>query len=241
MSDGRIGEDVIDPHPDTVVLATGGVAGAGAEEGVDDRAVGVVDDSQWIGGGRGSDVGRLGDDRIPSYNVGAAYVFVQGPLVNQPDTGSTDRAPQGRGRVYHRRGLLVGDGAVERPLVHVVVHYAAGPVHRLAHHGGIEVTDPGNIFGSAGHCDRRGQREGEAQQAGRSGAGRNLKTARHGRGSNQRSHACVGPFSASNSENALIKQRKRSGTCRRRAWGDMKEEAPKASERAASRGMRHVT
>ena len=45
VGDGRVGVDVVQPDADAVVLATGGLAGAGAEEGVDDRAVGVVDDS----------------------------------------------------------------------------------------------------------------------------------------------------------------------------------------------------
>ena len=46
VGDGGVGIEVVHPDPDAVVLATGGLAGGGAEEGVDDRAVGVVDDGE---------------------------------------------------------------------------------------------------------------------------------------------------------------------------------------------------
>ena len=61
VGDGGVGIDVVEPDHDAVVLAAGGVAGAGAEDGVDDRAVGVEDDAERIGGGRRRDVGGLGD------------------------------------------------------------------------------------------------------------------------------------------------------------------------------------
>ena len=46
MRDGRIGIEVVDPDVDAVVLAGVGLAGGGAEDGVDDGAVGVVDDGE---------------------------------------------------------------------------------------------------------------------------------------------------------------------------------------------------
>ena len=61
VGDGGVGVEVVHPDVDAVVLASVGLAGAGAEDGVDDGAVGVVDDAERIVGGRGRDVGGRGD------------------------------------------------------------------------------------------------------------------------------------------------------------------------------------
>ncbi len=61
VSDGGVGVEVVDPDVDGIVLAGVGLAGGGAEDGVDHRAVGVVDDGERVVGGRGRDVGRRGD------------------------------------------------------------------------------------------------------------------------------------------------------------------------------------
>ena len=50
VGDGGVGIDVVEPDHDAVVLATCGVAGAGAEDGIDDRAVGVIDDAERVVG-----------------------------------------------------------------------------------------------------------------------------------------------------------------------------------------------
>ena len=44
--------DVVEPGEDAIVLATGRVGGAGAEEAVDERAICVVDDCEGQTGGR---------------------------------------------------------------------------------------------------------------------------------------------------------------------------------------------
>ncbi len=46
MGDGGVGIEVVDPDVDAVVLAGVGLAGGGAEDGVDDGAVGIVDDGE---------------------------------------------------------------------------------------------------------------------------------------------------------------------------------------------------
>ena len=61
VGDGRVGVEVVHPDVDAVVLAGVGLAGGGAEDRVDDRAVGIVDDGERIVGGRGRDVGGRGD------------------------------------------------------------------------------------------------------------------------------------------------------------------------------------
>ena len=55
---------------------------------------------------------------------------------------------------------LVTD-ARQRALIDVVVDLAAGPVDRLAQHGGIEEGGSGDVFGSAG--EQRGRREKKAE------------------------------------------------------------------------------
>ena len=46
---------------------------------------------------------------------GAVHVLVQRTHVGERDAGRGNRAPQGRGRIHHRRGLLVGDRAESGP------------------------------------------------------------------------------------------------------------------------------
>ena len=46
VGDGGVGVEVVEPDVDAVVLAGVGLAGRGAEDRVDDRAVGVVDDGE---------------------------------------------------------------------------------------------------------------------------------------------------------------------------------------------------
>ena len=46
VGDGGVGVEVVHPDVDAVVLAGVGLAGVRAEDGVDDRAVGVVDDAE---------------------------------------------------------------------------------------------------------------------------------------------------------------------------------------------------
>ena len=48
VGDGRIGLNVVQPHHDAVVLAACGVGSAGAEDGVDHRAVGVIDHAERV-------------------------------------------------------------------------------------------------------------------------------------------------------------------------------------------------
>ena len=71
-------------------------------------------------------------EEFDALNIGAVHVLVQRAHVGERDAGRGHRAPQRGGGVHHGRGLRVGDGARERALVDVVVHLAAGPVHRLA-------------------------------------------------------------------------------------------------------------
>ena len=84
-----------------------------------------------VGGGR-RHVGGRGDlARGVDLDVGAADVFVQRAHVGERDAGGGNGAPEGGRGVNHGRGLLVGDGAVERALIDVVVDLAAGPVDGL--------------------------------------------------------------------------------------------------------------
>ena len=62
VGEGGIGVDVVDPDVDAVVLATVLLGDARAEEGVDDRSVGVKDDAHWIASGGRGHVGRLRND-----------------------------------------------------------------------------------------------------------------------------------------------------------------------------------
>ena len=151
VGDGGVGFQVVHPHVDSIVLAGVRLARAGAVDGIDDRAVIVVEDGQRIVGGRGRHVGGRGDRAGGvDLDVGAADVFVQRSLVREGDAGGGNGAPEGGGGIDHGRGLLVGDGARERTLVDVVVHLAARPVDGLACDGGVEVAGSGHVFGAAG-------------------------------------------------------------------------------------------
>src|SRR5208282_4067652 len=109
--------------------AGAGLADGSSEDSVDNGAVGVVDDADGIVGGCGRDVSGRGDlARGVDLVAGPVHVFVQVALVSERDAGGGNGAPEGRRRVHHGRGLLVGDGAVERALVDVVIHLASSPV-----------------------------------------------------------------------------------------------------------------
>ena len=168
VGDGGVGVEVVEPEADAVVLAAGGLAGAGAEEGVDDRAVGVVDDAEGIGGSGGGDVGGRGDGAVGDGDRGAVDIFIERALVGERDGGGGDGGPEGGSGVDHGGGLLVGDGSVERALVYVIVELAAGPVDGLAEVCGVEEADAGDVFGSAGvgGCGA----ESEEQEGGKDGS-----------------------------------------------------------------------
>ena len=166
VGDGGVGIEVVDPDEDAVVLATGGLAGGGAEEGVDDGAVGVVDDGEGIVGGRGGDVGGLGDLAAGvDEDVGAADVFVERAFVGEGDAGGGNGGPEGGRGIDHGGGLLVGDGGGERALIDVVVELAAGPVDGLAEDAGVEEGGAGDVFGSAGAGRQRVRGRAAARQA----------------------------------------------------------------------------
>lgn len=61
VCNGSVGVQVVHPDVDAVVLTGVRLAGSGAENRVDDRAVGIVDDADGIVGGRGGDVGGRRD------------------------------------------------------------------------------------------------------------------------------------------------------------------------------------
>ena len=145
VGDGGVGVDVVDPKPDAVELATGGIACAGAEERVDHRTVFVEDNPHRILRCCGSNVGGLADlaqlvDLLVGHrkvcaachDVGAVHVFVQRAFIGERDAGGGNGAPEGRRRIHHGYGLLVGDGAAERSLVDVIVQLPACPVNGLA-------------------------------------------------------------------------------------------------------------
>ena len=106
VSDGGVGVEVVHPDVDAVVLAGVRLARGGAEDRVDDRAVGVVDDGQRIIDGRRRDVRGRGNlaGRVHR-NIGAVHVFIERAHVGERDPGSGNRAPQGRGSIDHRCGL----------------------------------------------------------------------------------------------------------------------------------------
>jgi hypothetical protein len=133
VGDGGVGIDVVHPHKDAVVLAVHGLARVGSEDGVDDRAVGVVDDTHGVGRGGGGYVGRLRDLACRrNGNVGAIHVFVQWSSVCERDAGGGNRGPESGCCIDHGGGLLVGYCAIQRTLIDVVIHVAAGPVNGLA-------------------------------------------------------------------------------------------------------------
>ncbi len=167
VGDGGVRVEVVDPDVDAVVLAGVGLAGGGAEDGVDDGAVGVVDDGERVVGGCGRDVGGRGDLAGGiDLNVGAADVFVERAFVGEGDAGGGNGAPEGGSGVDHGRGLLVRDGARERTLIDVVVDLATSPVDGLAHHGGIEEGGAGDVFGSASVGERGNEREQRKEERG---------------------------------------------------------------------------
>jgi hypothetical protein len=120
-----------------------------------------------IAGGRRRHVGGLGDDwPLVDRDVSAVDVFVQRALVGERNAGGGNGAPQGRRRIDHGRGLLVGDDfAVERAPIDVVVDLAAGPVEGLAEDSGIEEADAGDVFRSAG-LDGRGRKQRQRSEQG---------------------------------------------------------------------------
>ncbi len=151
MSDGCIGIEIVHPDKDAVVLATGGLAGGGAEDGVDDGAVGVVEDGEGIAGGGRRYVGGL-SDLVAGVDddIGGADVFVEGAFIGEGDGGGGNGGPEGGGGIDHGGGLLVGDDGRERALIDVVVELAAGPVDGLAEDAGIEEGGAGDIFWASG-------------------------------------------------------------------------------------------
>ena len=175
---GRIRVDVVHPHEDVVIFATDRVAGAGAEDGVDHRAIGVVDYPHREAGCRGSHVGRRGDHahlvkllvghgeiRAAHHDVRADHL-TQRPLVGQRHPGRGNRAPQGRRRVHHGRRLLVGDRAVQRALIDVIIQLPVGPMRWLAHHAGVEVARSGHELRPSGQRQGRRQQGEQGQEPG---------------------------------------------------------------------------
>jgi hypothetical protein len=81
VGDGGVGVEIVCDDEDAVELATGWLAGGGAEKGVDNGAVGVVDDGDKISG-CGGDVGGLGDLTAGiDEDAGAIDVFVESAFV----------------------------------------------------------------------------------------------------------------------------------------------------------------
>ncbi len=108
MGDCGVGIEVVHPHKDAVVLAARGLARGCAEDGVDDRAIRVINDSKGIGDGRGCDVGGLRDlAGGVDEDVCAVDIFVQRALVSEGDAGSGNGGPQGSRGIDHGGGLLV--------------------------------------------------------------------------------------------------------------------------------------
>jgi len=159
VGDGGVGVDVVEPEPDAVVLATCGVACAGAEDGVDHGAVGIVDNADRVVCRGGGDVGGRGDDSVGGGDVGAVDVFMQRSHVRERDAGGGDGGPERGGRVDHGGDLLVGDGGVERAPIDVVAELAAGPVDGLSEDGGIEEGAAGHVFGAAGEGGTGGEKQ----------------------------------------------------------------------------------
>ena len=104
-------------------------------------------------------------------NIGPVHVFVQRTRIAQRDARRGNRAPQRGGRIHHRRGLRIGNCARERALVDVVLQPASGPVHRLAHDGGVEVRGSGNVLGPAGKRRSKAREEARARNPNAAGRG----------------------------------------------------------------------
>ena len=77
VGDGGVGLDVVEPGKDAIVLTAGGITRSGAEEAVNDGAIGVKNNGEWIVGRRWRDVGRRGEYLVPRDDGGSADVFVQ--------------------------------------------------------------------------------------------------------------------------------------------------------------------
>ena len=194
VGDGGVGIDVVEPDHDTVVLAACGVAGAGTEDGIDDRAVGVKDDAEGVGGGRRRDIGRLGDDHIAGHDVGAADILVERAGIGERDCGGGHCAPKRGGRVDHCGGLLIGDLTIEGTLIDVIIDRSAGPVDGQADDGGIEKADSGNKFGAAGRGRRGREDERQSDEAGRDALPAGAEEMEHVRHSERRNAARASPF-----------------------------------------------
>ena len=113
MRDGGIGPDVVEPGEDAIVLATGWVGGAGAEEAVDERAICVVDDCEGKTGGRRCDVGRLRRGRVAEARIaGMALALLTSSsrlpefLRSTPAVGTA--VQRAAAAVDHGGGLLIG-------------------------------------------------------------------------------------------------------------------------------------
>ena len=99
-------------------------------------------------------------------DVCTADVFVERAFVRKGEAGSGYGAPESGCGVNHGGGLVVGNLAIERALVYIVVKLASCPVDGLAGDCWIEVADSCDVLWSAGYRGNRPQKESESQEAG---------------------------------------------------------------------------
>ena len=167
VGDGGVGVDVVQPDKDAVVLAAvGWLAPVPKMASMTEPSASKMTPS-GIAGGRGRHVGGRSDLAVDEFDLRCSAPLTSsfsGPLSVSVTPAVGTALHKRRRRIHHGHGLLVGDRAVERALVDVVVDLAAGPVHRLAQDSGVEVADSGNIFWPAGEqrwARGRGGRRGE--------------------------------------------------------------------------------
>ena len=106
---------VVEQHFNPFGFAIGGIAGVGAEDGVEHASVGVEDNANRIASGGGGNVGGLGqalgarqvsDPLTSSFRLPPATMFT-------PAVGT--RLQRAAGCLHHRRRLLIGHRGLSGP------------------------------------------------------------------------------------------------------------------------------
>ncbi len=155
--------EIIDEGKDAILLAGGGGAGSRAEEGVDDRAVFVIDDGDGFCGIAGLNVGGKREGVVDRTYVRSVHVFAQASGAGYVDGRSGDCVPHGGGGGHHGVGLGLVDRRAEASEVGVIGGVSVGPYDGFAGHGGVEVTGAGDITGTSGVGGGAGEHRGKCQ------------------------------------------------------------------------------
>src|SRR6201985_1732105 len=174
MRDRAVGGNIIDNSHHAVVAAIFCIAGALPKEGVDDRTIGIENNSEgFISRGR-LNIRRhidraIGSDRY----IAAADIFAEAAPDNDIYSSRWYTAPRRSSGLQHREQQCVKSGSSKRSGVRVIQNRSIFPMDRLPLDRRIEIAGTGNPARATGKsrlnngkaCKQRQESEAAGEHA----------------------------------------------------------------------------